>query len=258
MAHAAVSLAAWATPHWLFGGGRRSWRDATSRRVACCADPFGISIEIARNRPLQSLQLVSHKLKSSIKAADALRAGPSPLVARHDRTVKLRKSCTLCLFARSSFHVTARRPYGPVTRLQCKAAAGQENVSVLENRAHHHQHQTRTVSSDGKEGCIDCAESAETDELTGKEDGGRAPFLEAVVQAAERNDVSFDSPGHNKGAGALVALKEAFSSKVSWEGKSMVMQWWSKIATYICGTGGSQEDVVIGPTVSPRTDGIAK
>lgn len=90
---------------------------------------------------------------------------------------------------------------------------------MLENGAYHPQHRTRKAPFN-EEGCVDCPESAESKGIGGRKDGGRAPLLEAVVQAAERNDVSFESPGHNKGAGAPAKLKEAFSSKVSWQGGS--------------------------------------
>ncbi|GAQ84124.1 Orn/Lys/Arg decarboxylase [Klebsormidium nitens] len=97
--------------------------------------------------------------------------------------------------------------------MQCRAAAGPGKISELEYGAHHPQHQTRNAPLD-EDDCVDCAESAESNGISGKEEGGRAPLLEAVVQAAERNVVSFESPGHNKGAWAPTKLKEAFSSKV--------------------------------------------
>jgi hypothetical protein len=99
--------------------------------------------------------------------------------------------------------------------LQCRSALDQGRVSLLSTEAHHPLHQTEVPSYQEQSQDVGCSELNDSNGSRCRKEEGMAPLLEALVQAAARNDVLFSSPGHGKGEGAPAALKDAFGAEVS-------------------------------------------
>lgn len=117
-----------------------------------------------------------------------------------------------CPLLKCQWDQDAIRPCWATSTTQCRAVGSQENVVSQSAEVHHPEHQTAGARFGSRSrGC----ESAEENASLQSEDQDRAPLLEAVVQAAARNDVGFGSPGLRKGAGAAEELREAFLPEVS-------------------------------------------